>query len=186
MVPIHSKGCLLQLEFHRIIGRWGLGWVFCGQYRQWLSSSLWLIRGAPLTEPAQELNFGRWIILLWDSDFISDKCSNARYFDLWLILYSTKTKFFSIALITFLYRAGGRPQDGEKRDKRSWNKFDPYHYHLSSLLPPPTTLFPFSLDLPVSSMLSSEHWEWWQNEGDMCARDGSERGYPRLVLDLTH
>lgn len=51
--------------------------------------------------------------------------------------------------------------------------------------PLPQLFSPFSLDLPVSSLLSSEHWERWKSEGEKCARDGSEREMPRPVAHLT-
>ena len=78
--------------------------------------------GSPLPEPALDLYFGRRIILLWDSDLILVKCSNGRYLDLWLILYAMKTKVFSIAFITFLYRAGWGVQGrkGTKGPETGW------------------------------------------------------------------
>lgn len=49
------------------------------------------------------------------------------------------------------------------------------------LLPTNSYHYSFSLDFPLSSMFFSEHWERGKIEGDICARDGSERGYPSPV-----
>ena len=73
------------------------------------------------------------------------KCSNGSCSNLWLILYTMKTKLFSIALMMFPYRDGGGAHNGEERDTKAWKGFDPYHYHLLSRLPSPTTLFPLFL-----------------------------------------
>lgn len=86
-----------------------------------------------------------------------------------------KRKLFSIGLITLAYRAGGGTQVGEKKDKRARNV-------LSLLLPPTNSChYSFSLYLPPFGMFFSEHWERRKNECDICARVGSERGYPSPV-----
>lgn len=90
-----------------------------------------------------------------------------------------KTKLFSIALMTFAYRAGGGTSEGGHKDKRASKRFGPHCYHLSPLHSCPTALSPFAFWPPfVCGTLSYEFWESWNSEGEIHARDGVEREAP--------